>query len=256
MTSPWQEVGDRIFRRRYPSLDLNIGLVITDESAVVIDSRANHRQADELRVEISGLTHLPVSTLINTHYHWDHTFGNARFGTATLIGHERTRIALAGRGEEMKRALVHSDWVSADTRPLFDEVVITPPEETFSEEMGIVVGGRHLELRHLGRGHTDSDIVILIDGVVFAGDLVEEGAPPSFADGYPPEWVTTLDRLIPLVSGTVVPGHGDVVDREFVERQRADMAAAIALVERREFDSGPYPAAVMESIAERLPSGS
>jgi hypothetical protein len=52
MTSPWQEVGDRIFRRRYPSLDLNIGLVITEESVVVIDSRANHRQADELRAEI------------------------------------------------------------------------------------------------------------------------------------------------------------------------------------------------------------
>ena len=61
MTALWQEVGDRIFRRRYESLDLNIGLIITDESVVVIDSRANHRQADELREAYAPWVELQVS---------------------------------------------------------------------------------------------------------------------------------------------------------------------------------------------------
>ncbi len=252
MTSPWMEVGDRVFRRRYESLDLNVGLVITEDSLVVIDSRANHRQADELRADLAHLTHLPVSTLINTHFHWDHTFGNARFPEATIIGHERTRAALASRGERMKRDLIGSDWVPPEARPLFEEVVITPPEETFSAEMGITVGGRHLELRHLGRGHTDSDIVILVDDVVFAGDLVEEGAPPSFDDSYPREWVGTLDRLLSLVAGTVVPGHGDVVDGAFIRNQRNEISAAIASIELEAPEEGPYPPAVIESIALRI----
>lgn len=252
MTALWQEVGDRIFRRRYESLDLNIGLIITDESVVVIDSRANHRQADELRADLARLTRLPVSTLINTHFHWDHTFGNARFSEATLIGHERARSALVERGEQMKLELIASDWVPAEARPLFEEVVITPPEETFTIEMGLMVGGRHLELRHLGRGHTDSDIVILADDLVFAGDLVEEGAPPSFGDSHPREWVDTLDRLVPLVTGTVVPGHGDVVDVGFIRGQRDEIAAAIAALELGAPEEGPYPPAVMESISRRM----
>ena len=86
-------------------------------------------------------------------------------------------------------------------------------------------GGRRIELRHLGRGHTDNDIVVIVPDadVLFAGDLVEAGAPPFFGDGYPIEWPATVERMVELVTGAVVPGHGDVGDRGFAVRSMVEI---------------------------------
>jgi glyoxylase-like metal-dependent hydrolase (beta-lactamase superfamily II) len=250
MSDPWQEVGDRIYRRRYESLSLNIGLVLCDGAAVVIDSRAHHGQADDLRAEIEQKTRLPVTTLINTHFHWDHTFGNARFPEATIVGHVRCRSALLERGAEMKRDLLEADWMPAQAKPDIADVDIVPPEVTFQQSLELSIGGRVLELHYLGRAHTDSDIVIGVEGVCFAGDLVEESAPPAFGDSFPLEWAATLDALVPLIRGPVVPGHGDVVDGAFVASQREEIDEAVRAAQ--EGGSGPYPASVIESIRQRI----
>src|SRR4029453_3504247 len=88
-------------------------------------------------------------------------------------------------------------------------------------------GGRPVQLRHLGRGHTDNDLVLTLpdaDGLVIAGDLVGEGAPPQFGSAFPLDWPRTLDAVAELVTGRLVPGHGAVVDREFAQAQRAEHA--------------------------------
>jgi len=88
------------------------------------------------------------------------------------------------------------------------------------------LGGRVVELRHLGPGHTPGDVVVRVPdaGVLFAGDLVEQGAPPAVGpDADVASWVGVLGRL--GTADVVVPGHGDPVDRAFVEAQRAELAA-------------------------------
>lgn len=250
---PFQEIGDRIFRRRYERLDQNIGVILGAESVCVIDSRSNHPDADELRSELAQLTSLPVRFLINTHMHWDHTFGNARFGEATIVGHHDCRRRLVEEGEDARSELLRADWVPPEWRPAFREVEITPPTVTFVERVELHLDDRLLDLRYLGRAHTDNDIVVIVDDVCFAGDLVEEGAPPSFGDSYPDEWVGTLDRLLAEVPPTVVPGHGDLVDLDFVRAQRDDIEEAVrAVAEGRE--TGPWSAEVMAAVASRLPS--
>src|SRR5439155_572095 len=79
------------------------------------------------------------------------------------------------------------------------EVVIDPPERTFEERATIEVGDRVVELSYHGRAHTDGDIAIVIPDadVLFAGDLLEEGAPPSFGDSFPLEWPATVEQLLP-----------------------------------------------------------
>lgn len=248
---PFQEVGDRIFRRRYERLDQNIGVILGDESVCVVDSRSNHPDADELRSELRSLSPLPVRYLVNTHMHWDHTFGNARFPEATIIGHRDCRRRLLDEGEDVKAELQMAEWVPPDQRPVFAAVEIMPPSVTFTDSVELHVDDRALSLHYFGRAHTDNDIAVFIDGVCFAGDLVEEGAPPSFGDSYPKEWVTTLDRLIDRLPGVVVPGHGDVVDSDFVRAQREEIAAAILHLQDGS-GSAPWPEAVMASIAERL----
>jgi glyoxylase-like metal-dependent hydrolase (beta-lactamase superfamily II) len=246
VSSPWDEVGDGLFRRRYVKLDQNIGAVVTEVGLIVIDSRADYVDADELRTDLARLSGRPIGWLVNTHMHWDHTFGNARFPEAEIVGHRRCREQLIEHGEEMRRRLMEAP----DTAARFEEVAITPPHVTFEGALSLHVGGREIRLAHLGRGHTDSDIVIVVDDVCFAGDLVEEGAPPSFGDAHPREWVATLDRLVPMITGPVVPGHGGVVDAGFVRDQRSEIQSAVDAAEQGR--PGPYPGAVMETIRRRL----
>ena len=78
MTSVWSEVADRVWVRRYEALDQTIGAIGGEAGLAVIDTRANHRLADELRDDLRQLPGDLVA-VVNTHGHWDHAFGNARF---------------------------------------------------------------------------------------------------------------------------------------------------------------------------------
>ena len=224
----WRQVGDGIFCRRYEFLALTVGAVLGDDGVLVIDTRASHAEARELIADLAGLTRLPVRWVVNTHYHWDHCWGNALFPRAELWGHENTRRRLLEGGGSVRASVL--PWFPPERRHEVREVQIVPPDHTVSDMISLDIG-RPVDLRYHGRGHTDSDITIEVGDVTFAGDLVEEAAPPSFGDAYPPEWVATLDRVIERTKGPVVPGHGNPVDRAFVERQRADIAATVELAQ-------------------------
>ena len=108
-------------------------------------------------------------------------------------------------------------------------------------------------------GHTDSDLVVSIPdaGVVFAGDLLEQGAPPYYGDGYPFAWQDTVNDLRIRESRVTVPGHGDLMDAAAVATQ-CDEIAAVAEVcaaglATALFDAsqGPYPAETMRDAWER-----
>ena len=94
--------------------------------------------------------------------------------------------------------------------------------------MQVDLGDRAVELIHPGRGHTAGDLVVRVPDadVMLGGDLIEESDPPFIGDdSWPMEWPTTLDLVISLMTDrtVVVPGHGQVVDRDFVEDQRAEL---------------------------------
>ena len=257
----WQEIAEGVYRRRYESLDLNVGVVIGGEGVLVVATRASHRQAQQLLDDLRTLTDLPPRWVLNTHYHWDHCWGNALFPAAQLWGHERCRASLMEEGESARRHVLES--TAKDHHADVEEVVITPPDHTFGTRHALDLGGRIVEFRYLGLGHTDSDVVVHVpdSGAVFAGDLIEEGAPPSFTDSFPLDWPATLDTLLEIPVATVVPGHGDAVDRGFIQTQRAEMGAICALaragfvegVPVAEIDvrSGPYPDEVMRTALDR-----
>nr|MBA2374198.1 MBL fold metallo-hydrolase [Chloroflexota bacterium] len=214
----WLELGDRVFVRRYAFFDQNIGLVLGDGEALVIDTRTTPAHARELQRHIRELTRLPVRFVVDTHGHSDHAFGNATFRPATIWGHDRCRTMLEKTGERQRDGLIARLPDLADD---LAELVVDPPDRTFAERATILVGGRPVELRYLGRGHTDNDIAVLVpdDGIVFAGDLLENGAVPWFGDAYPIDWPATVEGLLGLIGVGVVPGHGDHAGRRFAADQ-------------------------------------
>ncbi len=256
----WLELGDRVFVRRYAFWDQNIGVVLSDDGALVIDTRMTARQAEEIRADLRRLTALPVQIVVDTHGHSDHAFGNATFRPATIWGHVGCARFIERTGEEQRsRQMRNMPELADDLR----QVVFDVPDQSFEHEAEIDMGGRRLELRYLGRGHTDHDIVVSAPdaGVLFAGDLLENGAVPAFGDSYPLEWPETVEALVPLVDRVVVPGHGDHGGVEFAREQLNALRALADLgrrVEAGELDleaavsATPFPAYPADDIRHPL----
>jgi glyoxylase-like metal-dependent hydrolase (beta-lactamase superfamily II) len=255
----WLEVGERVFSRRYEFFDQQIGAILTADGPVVVDTRTTARQAREIVDDLRALTAQPVAGVVDSHHHFDHAFGNGIFRPAPIWGHQRCASRLRRDGAARRQAaIVELPELADDLRA----TEIVPPDQTFDDALTVEIGGRTIELRYEGRGHTDDDIVVLVPDaeVLFAGDLVESGAPPNFADGYPLDWPSTLARIRPLVRGTVVPGHGDVADAAFVDRTIAELGAIAELVRRIGADDlgldaaiavAPYPASAAKEALER-----
>jgi glyoxylase-like metal-dependent hydrolase (beta-lactamase superfamily II) len=224
VTAGWTEVGDRVFVRRHRELDLNCGLVVGDGGCLVVDTRSHLAEGRALAEAVRAVTPHPW-TVVNTHAHHDHCFGNAAFRPAPIWAHRDCVAELVGTAELQRAAVVAALLAEGD--PAAELVAAAPvdlPDHLVGGAAVLDVGGRAVSLRHLGRGHTGADLVVGVDDVLFAGDLVEEGGPPAMDDAYPLEWAATLTALLAQVRGPVVPGHGAVVDAAFVAAQRDELA--------------------------------
>lgn len=229
----WQEVGDRVFTWRFPFLDQQIGVVLGGSDVLVVDTRSAPSHAREVADNVRELTRDPISIVVDTHWHWDHTFGNAAFPTAPIWAHVRAAERIVARGPAtLERIAEAYPELAAELRA--ETMQLLPPDRTFEDRATVEVGDRVVELSYQGRGHTDGDVVAFVPGanVLFAGDLLENDATPSFGDAYPLEWPDTVERLLPLALGAVVPGHGTVGDRSFVERQLGELRALVSIARR------------------------
>ncbi len=261
MSNRWTEIGDRVFVRRYEFFDQDIVAILGGSGALVVDTRSTPAHAREILDDLRDLGAPKVGIVVNTHGHFDHAFGNAVFRPAVIWGHERCAAMIRLTGERQRSKVAgHMPELAAELAA----VVLDPPEMTFTERASIDLDGRPIELAYLGLGHTDNDIVVRIPDadVLCAGDLVENGAPPSFSDGYPMDWPATLARVLPLIGErtVVVPGHGAHADRAFVEASIAEIAAVASLAQRvhagglsleAAVDAAPYSAAPARAALER-----
>jgi glyoxylase-like metal-dependent hydrolase (beta-lactamase superfamily II) len=228
MATRWTEIGDRVFVRRYAFFDQNIVVVLARDEALVLDTRTTAGQAREIVDDLRDLGAPPVGIVVNSHGHYDHAFGNSVFRPAPIWGHERAAEMIRRTGERQRAgAAAEIPDLAADLA----EVVLDPPERTFRDRASICMDdGREVELRYLGRGHTDNDIVLRVADVLCAGDLLENGATPFFGDGFPMDWPATAEALLALTGErtVVVPGHGDHGGRAFVESQLVGFRAVAA----------------------------
>jgi glyoxylase-like metal-dependent hydrolase (beta-lactamase superfamily II) len=182
---------------------------------VCIDARATPTAAREWLGRLRELTQAPVEYLVLTHYHAVRVLGASAFAARHIVAHEDTDRWIQERGE--------ADFESELRRfpRLFRDVESVPglthPDLTFADRLRLLVGGREIEVLHLGRGHTTGDSCVWLprERVLFAGDLVEARATPYMGDAAVVAWQTrTLDRVEALAPTALIPGRGPALRGE------------------------------------------
>jgi glyoxylase-like metal-dependent hydrolase (beta-lactamase superfamily II) len=233
----WDEIATGVFQRRYDPLDVSICVIRGSDGLAVVDTRSSPRQANEIRADLRELGNSPVRCVVNTHAHFDHIFGNQSFGAnsdinAPIYGHVRVPAHL----EAYERPLL-ANLIARGEGPVEEwrAVVITPPTVLVGERHALDLGDRTVDLLHLGRGHTDNDLMLHIPDAAawLLGDLIEEsGAPYYGPESFPLEWPVTVAHLLVLLDAgdVLIPGHGSPVDQAFVEAQHGQLAEVANLI--------------------------
>ncbi|MGC4896124.1 MBL fold metallo-hydrolase [Micromonospora sp. DT31] len=256
MTAGFTEVAAGVHVLREPLLAVNVVLVVGDGAALLVDTLSTAGQAAGLAAAARAVTPHPW-TIVNTHHHFDHCFGNATLaGPDTAVyAHVRAVVALRDRPDAVRRAAYEE--MRTGQPALAEELARTEvraPTHGVVEETVLDVGGRRVLLRHPGPGHTDADLVVHVPDadVLVAGDLVEQSGPPAFEDSYPLRWPDALADLLRLTTpgSVVVPGHGDPVDADFVREQHGQLARQAWQI--RAGHTGGAPA---ERVAAESPFG-
>jgi glyoxylase-like metal-dependent hydrolase (beta-lactamase superfamily II) len=191
--------------------DPNCGFVVGDDGVLVVDARATPRLARQMVDAIRSVTDKPIKYLVLTHYHAVRVLGASAFEGATILASDATCDLIDERGA--------ADMESEIRRfpRLFqgkEEIPgLTFPRVSFDRELTFRFGGRQVRILHLGRAHTKGDTAVWLpgDGVVFAGDLVENRCGVYAGDAYFKDWPTTLERLRALGCHAMVPGRGAAV---------------------------------------------
>jgi cyclase len=209
----------------------NVAVYVTDEGVILVDDMFDRNHADIL-AQVKTLTPRPLRYVINTHQHDDHAGGDFKMlPLAEVIAHRNARANLAHIKE-----------------PYYQDTPWTPiglPRITFSDELAVHLGGKEVQARYFGRGHTNGDAVIYFPTLkaVHTGDLflamrapagrgaaqgrVRPPGVPVYIDyvqgGSFLDWSRTLDGLLTLDFDTVIPGHGQVSTRADVVKFKSDL---------------------------------
>lgn len=224
----WERLTPSVHRCRLPFCDVTIGLVQGDSGALVVDTGTTLVEAAAIDADIRQIAERPVTHIVLTHKHFDHVLGSSQFAPAEIFCAPEVVEYLSSASGELRR---HALSYGADANEVDRAIAALRPPRHGIYDSVIDLGGRTVEITHVGPGHTTADLVVVVpaaddeDGpvVVFTGDLVEESADPYIdADSDLPAWPATLDRLLGVggPDAIYVPGHGSVVDAKFVRRQR------------------------------------
>jgi glyoxylase-like metal-dependent hydrolase (beta-lactamase superfamily II) len=227
----WREIAPGVWVVVAAPAGANLGLVVGSRRALVVDAGASPAQGRALREAVQAVTDRPLAAVVLTHWHYDHAYGLAAFGDVDGVAHESVphRLRSAPAAEAARKLGLDASRLAL-------------PPRRIAVATGIDLGDRRVEVAHLGRGHTDGDLVVAVPDadVVFAGDLVESAGPVWYGeDSFAHEWAATLDGLLGLMTAATVavPGHGEPVNRPFVFEQRSRVAAVSGEI-RRLVESG------------------
>ncbi|MEO7964882.1 MAG: MBL fold metallo-hydrolase [Gemmatimonadaceae bacterium] len=200
----------------------NVLVIVADTGVLIVDAQSSKRVAG-LDSAIKRLTPQRVRTVVNTHYHADHTEGNGFFHTrgAEIVAQRNIRA------QALKDTVI-ADWNNWHREPLPPESL---PTKEYDDSFRLTIGSEQVMLYHVVGAHTDGDSFVWLPNanILHTGDILEMGAPPFidlWAGGSLKGMIAGIDRAIAISNEktTIVPGHGRVSTREDLRRYRAMLA--------------------------------
>ncbi len=216
----------------------NPAFIDVGDQVIAIDACANERRTRLFREAIAAASVNPVRTLVNTHAHMDHTYGNCLFAEdAVIVGHRNCREQILseapGQRERVQAMFPSVEW--GDVTPVAPNVV-------FDNTMTLYAGDLELQLIYVSPAHTTTDAVVWIPErrVLIAGDIIFNQGTPFALMGSVAGWLSALERLRQLPIETVIPGHGPVADASVLD----EVGAYLEFVQRSAgaaFDAGVDP---------------
>ena len=195
--------------------DPNTGIIIGDDSVMIIDATATPVAAQDVIKKVREITDKPIKYVVLTHYHAVRVLGVSGYkeeGLEQVIASQNTYELIVERGQQ--------DMDSEISRfpRLFKDVGSIPgltwPTMTFTDQMTLMMGDLKVQIQHPGRGHTKGDTIVWVESekVLYSGDLVEFGAACYTGDAYLTNWPETLDKLAELGAEKLVPGRGPALE--------------------------------------------
>ncbi len=209
-TITFDEIGEGLYAFTAEG-DPNSGIIIGDESVMIVEAQATPRLANKVIEKVRSVTDKPISHLVLTHYHAVRVLGASAYDADQIIMSDKARAMVVERGQE--------DWDSEFQRfpRLFEghESIpgLTYPTTTFRDSMTVYLGKRRIDIKQVGRAHTAGDAVIHVpdQNVMFTGDIVEYHSACYCGDGHFGDWGGTLDAIKAYEVDAIAPGRGDAL---------------------------------------------
>jgi len=205
----------------------NSTFLVGPSSILVVDCGVDRTEGGKILHEIRKVSPLPVSYIVNTHYHPDHQGGDGVVGPdATVISSPFTR--------EKTIALATATSRSDSARPAGHEFVFRPATATFTQKMTIYLGDEPVEIVAAWPAHTLGDVYVYFpkERTVATGDLYLTNSVPAMDEGSAAHWIQDLDQILALPADHFVPGHFEVGTRQTIQRFRDYMADLDAQVQK------------------------
>ena len=182
----------------FSSGSFNSGIIVTSDGAVVLDALNSESVGKAEREAIANTIRQPVRFLVSATFHNNYSKGNIAYADVWKIGHENYRTDLL--------ALMQRENVSAQ------EQKVRLPDETYRNRVTLYLGGKEIQIRYLGRGHTRGDSIIYVpqDRILYLSELFFADQFLYIDDGYGLDWLKTLDAAESLGADIFVPAHGPI----------------------------------------------
>lgn len=224
----------------------NGGFIVGKKRTMALDTCFTVPRARAFRDHMKSISTHPCTTVLNTHHHGDHTYGNFLFPEATIIGHELCREEVLKDGVRSTTLFQEGvDW---------GDIEIDPPFVTFEDRLTIHADDERIEAIFVGPAHTTNDVVYYLPGrkLLFAGDVAFAGGTPFVVMGSVSGSLAAYDRLRELDIEMVVPGHGPLCGPEVFDEmadyltwvqeiaREAHASGTSALDAARSVDLGPF----------------
>ncbi|MEM1198443.1 MAG: MBL fold metallo-hydrolase [Pseudomonadota bacterium] len=223
-TITFSEIGNDLYAFTAEG-DPNTGVIIGDDSCMVIDTQATPAMANLVIERVQSVTDKPIKYVVLSHYHAVRVLGASAYGASEIVASDTCRAMICERGQE--------DWDSEYGRfpRLFQDAESIPgltwPSLTFSDSLTLYLGNRRVDLMSLGRAHTAGDIVAWVpdERVMFSGDIVEYKSACYCGDGHFSDWPETLENVAAFEPEALMPGRGDALSKPELVEEAIELTA-------------------------------